>query len=78
MDNKKISPRRGSSPGARKGRKGAAAGKSVCSYEKIMVQNQRFDSALVSMRVWIQHFRPKRIRIQIQGFDKQKLKKKYS
>ncbi len=42
MDNNKISPRRGSSPVARKGRKGAAAGKSVCSYEKIMVSKPMF------------------------------------
>jgi len=42
MDNKKISPRRGSSPGAGKGRKGAAAGKSVCSYENIMVSKPAF------------------------------------
>jgi hypothetical protein len=36
---------------------------------------QCFGSALVSIRIRIQHFRSIRIRIQIQGFDDQKLKK---
>ncbi len=31
-----------------------------------------------SMRIWIQHFRSMRIRILIQGFDNQKIKKIYS
>jgi hypothetical protein len=39
---------------------------------------QCFRSALVSVRIRIQHFRRKRIRIQIQGFDDQKRGKNYS
>jgi hypothetical protein len=38
--------------------------------------SQSFRSALVSMRIRIQHFRSLRIRFQIQDFDHQKFRKK--
>jgi hypothetical protein len=42
---------------------------------KLLPEDQCFGSALVSMRIRIQHFRSMWIWIQIQGFDDQKLKK---
>jgi hypothetical protein len=45
-------------------------------HEKELVgSSQCSGSALISMRIRIQHFRSMRIRIQIQGFDDQKLEK---